>query len=97
MATVMPRLSDVRFYHGFEISSTQVNRTKRVAEFRQINLINKTMDSYLKSTECNCRTHSTTSTSLGCKPQNKYLCYLLDEFEKCSQQSNDLNRLQKVR
>lgn len=29
------------------------------------------------------------------RPQSKYLCYLLDEFEKCTQQTNDLSNLQK--
>ncbi|XP_057311479.1 uncharacterized protein LOC130649244 isoform X2 [Hydractinia symbiolongicarpus] len=50
------------------------------------------MDSLYRS-ECTCT--SSYSPGSSCKPQNKYLSYLLDEFEKCSQQSSDLSRLQK--
>ena len=49
------------------------------------------MDSLFSSSECSCRPSATSSN----RPQNRYLCYLLDEFEKCTQQSNDLSRLQK--
>lgn len=52
------------------------------------------MEGWLRS-ECTCN-RSTALSSSSCKPQNKYLIYLLDEFEKCSQQSNDLSKLQKV-
>ena len=56
------------------------------------------MDGWLR-TECNCKMQSSampSPLSSTCKPQNRYLCYLLDEFEKCSQQSSDLSKLQKV-
>ena len=53
------------------------------------------MESWLRS-ECSCKSTPSPLTSSSCKPQNRYLCYLLDEFEKCSQQSGDLTKLQKV-
>jgi len=54
------------------------------------------MDSYIRNSgECTCKVSLTAGSSSSCKPQNKYLCYLLDEFEKCSAQSNDLSKLQK--
>lgn len=65
-------------------------------ELHPIDKTATTMESWLRS-ECTCKSTPSPLSSSSCKPQNRYLCYLLDEFEKCSQQSGDLTKLQKVK